>query len=513
MNNEPLILYKPRSQIQRKTSPFIDCKIVRTQGGKGGNGGCSFIHLYGNNKGGTGGGNGGNGGHVIFKANHDVQSLSHMTTVYKADDGEKGGSNNCDGKNAEDLIIQVPLGTIFLKTGLNFLNSNSLKVSEQALFNQDTKIIAELNQTGDMFIAARGGSGGKGNSYFTDSVNKAPLVYEKGANGEKEQYLLEMRTIAHFGLIGFPNVGKSTLLRAVSRANPKIAPYPFTTIRPQLGIMKYSDGIQLKMADLPGLIQGSHLNKGLGYRFLRHAQRCILLIYMLDFSTPTSDHSIPQNSIYPDEAIKNFTNHDRQNLDLFREMFPNNEDMDAVSNAPVNEPPWDQFELLRKEIDLYFSDPNNRLSTNHTNSYFNDDENFGDKYSSRLNYDKNSAHDLSPHPNHHSKEDLVDESLSQPKKLIDGSSGRTIGPKNENKELTLLNTDHYKYIVLGTKFDLGPVCLTNLGIFRHKYPDTPIFPISASKGYNIKDLMVQLRKIYDCEEENLSISHMNIIIN
>jgi len=212
------------------------------------------------------GGDGGSGGHIVFKASSNRNSLYHLSAVIQAEDGRKGGNRDCNGKNAQHTVIEVPIGTQFKSA--------------------DGRITADLDRDGAMFVAARGGAGGKGNSYFASSVNQAPEVAEFGAEGEKMTYIIEMKTLAHVGLVGMPNAGKSSFLRAISRARPKVAPYPFTTLQPHIGVVKYDDHEQITVADTPGLISGAHQNRGLGVAFLRHVERCVCLLYIVDASAP-----------------------------------------------------------------------------------------------------------------------------------------------------------------------------------------------------------------------------------
>ncbi|KAJ6647445.1 Mitochondrial ribosome-associated GTPase 2 [Pseudolycoriella hygida] len=244
---------------------FVDVKQVRVFGGNGGDGCISFLSLWCNENAGPDGGDGGNGGHVVFKSTYDVNNLGHITSVIRADNGEKGYPKDCVGKNAKHNIVPVPVGTI--------------------IKNVEGKIVGDLDVDGLMFIAARGGSGGKGNPFFVTDAQNAPKICEYGATGEQRSYTLELRSMAHIGLIGLPNAGKSTLLQAITRARSKIASYPFTTLKPHLGMVQYDDYVQIAIADLPGLIPGSHENKGLGIQFLKHIERCTALLFIVDASS------------------------------------------------------------------------------------------------------------------------------------------------------------------------------------------------------------------------------------
>lgn len=266
----PKALRSLKAKSSRNTVQYyVDSYRVRAVGGSGGNGCISFLSAWCKDQAGPDGGDGGNGGHVIFQATHSSTSLNRCKAVVQAKHGEKGYNKECNGKNAQHVIVSVPIGTI--------------------VRDESGKVVGDLNAEGIMFVAARGGAGGRGNKFFLTDTEQAPDVAELGAQGETCYYTLEVRSMAHIGLVGMPNAGKSTLLRALTRARPTVAPYPFTTLRPHIGMVPYDDYEQVAIADLPGLIPGSHKNYGLGIQFLQHAERCRGLIYLLDSSQEPLD--------------------------------------------------------------------------------------------------------------------------------------------------------------------------------------------------------------------------------
>lgn len=244
---------------------FIDEARILVIAGKGGNGIISFRREKFVPKGGPDGGNGGNGGDVILIANRSYNTLSSARMHYKyvAEDGEKGGSRNKTGATGKNLLIEVPIGTV-------------VKDEETG------EIVCDLCEDKQELIVARGGRGGAGNSVFKSSINQAPRKALPGKEGQVKKLLLELKVMADVGLVGFPNAGKSTLISNVSNAEPEIAPYPFTTLTPHLGVVNITDWQYFVMADIPGIIEGAHEGKGLGIRFLKHIERTKALLYVID---------------------------------------------------------------------------------------------------------------------------------------------------------------------------------------------------------------------------------------
>jgi GTP-binding protein len=251
---------------------FVDRVELFVKGGDGGRGAATFRREKYVPKGGPDGGDGGDGGSIIVRADPNADNLAGLTMKkhWKARNGEAGMSAKCAGKNAEDVVLVVPPGTI---------------VRDRDRGN----ILKDLVEPGEEVVVAKGGKGGRGNVHFKSSTNRAPRQFEPGEDGEERWISLELKVIADAGLVGFPNAGKSTLLSRLSRATPEIAPYPFTTKHPNLGIVTAGDA-GFVLADLPGLIEGAAQGVGLGHEFLRHVERTRVLIHLVEpFPSDSSD--------------------------------------------------------------------------------------------------------------------------------------------------------------------------------------------------------------------------------
>lgn len=244
---------------------FIDEAVIKVKSGKGGDGSVHFRREKYVPRGGPDGGNGGKGGDVILEVVPTLNTLSlfRHKTQFLAEDGERGGRSDMTGRSGVDLVIQVPPGTI--------------------VYDGETEqVVGDLTETGQKLVVCKGGRGGRGNARFATSRNQAPRMAERGEPGEERSLRLELKLIADIGIVGVPNAGKSTLLASVTKAKPRIAPYPFTTIEPNLGVAELDDDTSVVLADIPGLIEGAHLGIGLGHDFLRHIQRTRVLIHLLD---------------------------------------------------------------------------------------------------------------------------------------------------------------------------------------------------------------------------------------
>ena len=244
---------------------FIDFAEIYVKAGDGGRGIVSFRREKFVPKGGPDGGDGGKGGDVIVEASKDENTLRpfRFKRHFRAENGQPGGSNNKTGKSGEDLIIKVPVGSI--------------------IKDENGNIIADLTEDGQRVVVAKGGKGGKGNAAFATPTNRAPRIAQPGRKGEEKKLIIELKLLADVGLVGFPNAGKSSLIRAVSDAKPEVANYPFTTLSPHLGYVEFN-GKSFVIADIPGIIEGAHEGKGLGLRFLKHIERTKILVFVIDIT-------------------------------------------------------------------------------------------------------------------------------------------------------------------------------------------------------------------------------------
>jgi GTP-binding protein len=251
---------------------FVDEVDIRVQAGDGGKGCLSFRREMRVPRGGPNGGDGGSGGSIYLVAteHHNTLITYRFHPEFKAERGQHGLGSNCNGSNGSDLVLEVPPGTV---------------VSEVA--GGETIPLADLSKKGDRVLVARGGRGGRGNAAFATSTNRAPRRTEPGLPGEQRALRLRLKLLADVGLVGFPNAGKSTLIARISEARPKIADYPFTTLSPNLGVVRLDEDRSFVVADVPGLIEGAHLGHGLGTRFLAHLERTKVLVHMIDLSSAT----------------------------------------------------------------------------------------------------------------------------------------------------------------------------------------------------------------------------------
>lgn len=255
---------------------FVDQAIIQLRAGKGGNGAVSFRREKFDPKGGPDGGNGGDGGDVVIEADSGMSTLYDFRNqaVWAAKDGESGGGKQCSGLRGEDLILRLPPGTM--------------------IFDAETGVLRHDLKEGERVIIAKGGRGGWGNEHFKRSDNQSPKHADEGGPGEVLRVRLELKLIAEVGLVGLPNAGKSTLLAAISKATPKIANYPFTTLSPQLGVCELDATRRIVFADIPGLIEGASDGAGLGHDFLRHIERTRVIVHLLDI-TPDNQLSPAEN--------------------------------------------------------------------------------------------------------------------------------------------------------------------------------------------------------------------------
>ena len=294
---------------------FIDYAKIKLQAGNGGKGSIAFHREKYIDKGGPSGGDGGRGGNIIFKTNPNLHTLQDIRykRIYKAKNGQSGGANKRTGKSGEDLIIHVPCGTI-----IKNIESHS--------------IIKDLVKENESHIICQGGIGGKGNFHFKSSTQQTPRFAQEGTKGQNLSIELELKVLADVGLVGLPNAGKSTLLSVMTTAKPKIADYPFTTLQPHLGIVKYGEYQSFVMADIPGLIEGASEGKGLGHQFLKHIERNKILLFLIDVEEPNP------NDIY-NQLMDELVNFNKDLIDKDRIVVRTK--IDTVSKD-VNER-WNSF--------------------------------------------------------------------------------------------------------------------------------------------------------------------------
>jgi len=300
---------------------FIDKAKIFVKGGNGGHGAVAWRREKYEPSGGPAGGDGGHGGNIILKVDEGLRTLMDLKFKkhFKAESGENGKSKRQYGKKGEDLIINVPPGTI-------------VKDEETG------RVIADLTEENHTFVVAKGGRGGKGNAKFANSTRQAPRFAEGGTKGEERWILLELKLLADVGLIGFPNVGKSTFLSIVSAAKPKIANYHFTTINPNLGVVKLNDANNFVIADIPGLIEGAHEGTGLGHEFLRHIERTKLLVHMVDISGQEGR-----------DPIEDFHKINKE-LKLYNEKLSNRPQIVVANKSDLNSTK-DNFPEFKEEIE------------------------------------------------------------------------------------------------------------------------------------------------------------------
>jgi len=349
---------------------FVDRIKVFAQAGKGGRGCVSFRREKFVPKGGPDGGDGGRGGDVILLADRHVDNLSNLfyEPIIKAKNGSHGKGKKMAGRAGANKIVNVPVGTIVWpaeesKDSTPNAERPTLNKEAASIRSKQSSIepVVDLTHDGQEFVLCRGGEGGKGNVHFKSSRNRTPRQYTDGEEGEQGYFLLELRTIADAGLVGYPNAGKSTLLRKLSAARPKVAAYPFTTLHPVVGVMGLPGYQQATIADIPGLIEGAHRGLGLGHEFLRHITRCPILLFVIDVAGSEGRSAVedlqnlrreidlydPTLSLRPWLVVANKMDlpNTNENLEMLREKFP------KITIVPISAANGEGIDTLKEELE------------------------------------------------------------------------------------------------------------------------------------------------------------------
>jgi len=317
---------------------MVDLVEIKVKAGKGGDGKVSFRREKFIPKGGPDGGDGGRGGDIIFVADNNMSTLIDFKSkrIFEAEEGQQGGPNKMSGKSGSNLYIKLPVGTLVYEMREEFSETGGESIIESDFDESRQILVCDLVSPGQEYVIARGGVGGKGNVNFKSSKNRSPLQYTKGTAGDEKILKLEVKLIADVGLVGAPNAGKSTLLNRLTNANAKVANYPFTTISPNLGILRIERGKDIVLADIPGLIEGASAGKGLGDDFLRHVERTRILIHLID---PLTDgyENLDENSFKDYLMIREELSKYGNKLDSKKSLICINKiDVTEVKNALAN---------------------------------------------------------------------------------------------------------------------------------------------------------------------------------
>ena len=347
---------------------FVDRIEIFAQAGKGGRGCVSFRREKFVPRGGPDGGDGGRGGDVILRADRHVDNLANLfyEPIVRAKNGAHGKGKRMAGRAGTDKIVRVPLGTIVWQTDEGKrpspINREQASSARRPTSNSEQSAISvvDLTRDGQEFVLCRGGAGGKGNVHFKSSRNRAPRQYTDGEEGEGGYFLLELRTIADAGLIGYPNAGKSTLLRKISAARPKVAAYPFTTLHPIVGVIEFQGYRRATIADIPGLLEGAHRGLGLGHEFLRHITRCGVLVFVIDIAGSEGRNPIEDlqnlrreielydpmlsDRLWLVAANKMDLPNANENLDALRQRFP------KISIVPISAAKGEGMDVLKQTL-------------------------------------------------------------------------------------------------------------------------------------------------------------------